>query len=102
MGWQPIETAPKDGTQILLAAMLPETPDHFARVAYVESGCFEHVVNDEDDIWDVADNTEPRWRGREAGVYWHGWSPESTFDHRGRQVRVDEFTLWMPLPEPPA
>lgn len=47
-GWQPIETAPKDGTDVLLWAAVPGTKDYIA-----VSGYFDEM----DDAWTGAVNS---------------------------------------------
>jgi len=70
--WQPIETAPKDGTVILLATS--KVDDGHMQTAY----------------WDECDGiaegkTAWAWHHTDAGLYWH----------------KDMFTHWMPLPAAP-
>lgn len=76
MTWQPIETAPKDGTHILGLC----TGAH----------------------WDVGEDCySPRnHRGQFVSeIYWDGYNWSLTFDaNMGADVDV---ALWMPLPEPP-
>lgn len=72
--WQPIETAPKDGTQILLfdpsGTWDPDLASFSPRVAV--------------GAWKDFPNGHGEWRG-----YYSGLSA------------VEEPTHWMPLPEPP-
>lgn len=70
--WQPIETAPKDGTHIdLYAKRWRSQADDFIHSRFTD--CWwskgDHMVNN-----------QPRWSGIEIG-----WFP----------------THWMPLPDPP-
>ncbi|GGD30989.1 DUF551 domain-containing protein [Aureimonas glaciei] len=78
--WQPIETAPKDGTIVDL------WHDEFGRNA----NCY----------WGV-----PQHECGEAGRYcdsdWHD-TPEGWVDSAYNQTTfLDGFTHWMPLPAPP-
>lgn len=71
--WQPISTAPKDGTALLL----------FSRTHGIVEGCFEQV-----DGGGHPENGPP--------IYW--WtSPWVEFIDGS----YDAPTHWMPLPEPP-
>jgi hypothetical protein len=73
--WQPIETAPKDGTEILLFTtyLADEYYDETFSTVQIGSWDFGH------------DTVEAIWR-RPAG-----WAC----------VKIGEPTHWMPLPEPP-
>jgi hypothetical protein len=77
MEWQPIETAPKDGTEVILGWDM-------ASVWIVRNGWF-HDGND--------------WRGFDLDdVGW--WS----YRHSVTQEKLEGYdtpTHWMPLPEPP-
>ena len=85
--WQPIETAPRDGTEILVWYELATVP--IVHIAWF--------------------NSEHEWH--RTGQYFGGW--ESLDDWLGwwsytrssiTQERLDEDrepTHWMPLPEPP-
>jgi len=102
-GWLPMDTAPKDGTHILLAVI--DTDNGF--VGYVERGFFELVDEDEDDgPWDIRDG-EPwcSYEGRSAGLYWCYSCGPNEFDSRGIRfldyTDNSKFTHWMPLPKPP-
>lgn len=71
--WQPIETAPKDGTRIIMT-----------NGAWVDFGWFSHSV----------------WLGpRAAKGAWVGDDPR---DGRGALDGIHEPTHWMPLPAPPS
>lgn len=72
MNWQPIETAPKDDTRILLA-------DH----EYVAIG-----------RWRLAIQADEGWQEREA---WMTWDCEDALF----SGRFDNPTHWAPLPSPP-
>jgi hypothetical protein len=80
-GWQPIATAPKDGTEILIAG---------GRV---------HLGSD-----DMDDGKGHKHKGvslalwnERAGGYWYQPGTETT-SHGGNSF---EPTHWMPLPQPP-
>ena len=64
--WQPIATAPKDGTDILLAEWRPHFKSVGDRYGEIDIGC-----------WHTDD----------------GWI--------SNYGRVEEPTMWMPLPKPP-
>jgi len=72
--WQPIETAPKDGTQIILAEL-----DGGGEVKHIDVGC-----------WDLIDE------GWESDIRpYHGWTSNSwPFNDEGPNH-------WIPLPSPP-
>lgn len=77
-GWQPIETAPKDGTEIGVWLVFTPTQEDWR----TGLGGFER--------FDVAS-----W---DAGCSNPGWERE-----QGWQTHwVGEPTHWMPLPEPPS
>jgi hypothetical protein len=71
--WQPIETAPKDGTPVLIAecGQLSNGIDHW----YIDTAinCYELDVR-ERDVWT---------------------------EREGSKVVCDSPTHWMPLPKPP-
>ena len=78
MEWQPIETAPRDGTWVLLCGF--ETPDTSDSITNGWGACvvgkgFEH--SDVDDPWEV-------------GIY-----------DNFCELSVYDPTHWMPLPKPP-
>jgi hypothetical protein len=77
--WQPIETAPKDGTRILV---------------YEPSGGLDEVFAC---VWGVywpGPRNVPEYAARRA----NGWVE---FDGMDDRQTVDEPTHWMPLPVPP-
>ena len=76
MTWQPIETAPKDGTAILVADFLNEEPK--VRFPLISSAC-----------WVVSEHI-PEWR---KGT----WVGSLFEDFTGFKVRF-EPTHWQPLP----
>ena len=79
MTWQPIETAPKDGTEVLV----------WAQWDWDAVGDCE----DEPFSWRVAS-----WRDRFRSPYTHGfWSETSNpYSDIARSPKA-----WMPLPQPP-
>jgi len=74
MGWQPIETAPKDGTEIL-AWVQPRTSRGFSVLARWYSDKFS----------------------KDPQPYWMLLMPSRTCEFD----RHNQPTHWMPLPEPP-
>lgn len=93
MDWQPIETAPKDGTAVLLA--------------YFRHGCLN---------WACAAEYGTATRGHVHCASYSGWFPLLpllTCPDRGRKAGRSDLpdgivsprdyppTHWMPLPEPP-
>ncbi len=72
--WQPIETAPRDGSFILVAALLPTG-----------------------NVWRVV---AMRWRNITKRR--HGqWFRTQRWVGGGLHVSDEQFKGWMPLPEPP-
>lgn len=74
-GWRPIETAPKDGTDILLAEI--QKVDGKWHYGEIDVGCWMR---------------EPMSRDEYGRDYWF-WA--------SNYGRVEEPTHWQPLPEPP-
>lgn len=77
--WQPIETAPKDGTRIMLWR------------GYTTYGVWAEMV--------IAEWHDDAWRWPSDTQSTHGdWSQDEIYD--GYESAKD-FTHWMPLPEAP-
>ena len=74
VNWQPIQTAPKDGTRFLGFCEVPVYNEDAGNTA-VEK---EHVV-----------------------AYWCGPLGILPYPYRGTITKGMRFTHWMPLPEPP-
>lgn len=69
--WQPIETAPKDGTEILIS-----DGDYIAIAEWRDDASFKQFENGPG--WQIFDCEDP----------FYSWA-------------TDSATHWMPLPEPP-
>lgn len=81
MDWQPIETAPRDGTRVMLWR------------GFTAIGSWSEMVIAEwvDDAW--------RWPDHHDNPSTHGdWSEENIADG---YEDAKSFTHWMPLPSPP-
>ena len=79
MDWQPIETAPKDGTKVLV--YVPSDSIYPTAAQYVSPEYFEREYGDRDYM--------------EAGWRWAFGYPSDFHEE------VVEPTHWMPLPPPP-
>lgn len=80
--WQPIETAPRDGSPVLMAALGIENTGWMRGV--VRWGCRAHCLSSR---WHDCSETKP-----ECNMTWLG-----TLGH----AYGVPITHWMPLPEPP-
>lgn len=77
--WQPIETAPKDGTPILIYEPFSE---------YIDEGIY--IVEWRTERYVVRSSSYKCW------VVQHTYQ-----DEQGGEVTIDNPTHWIPLPEPP-
>jgi hypothetical protein len=80
--WQPIETAPKDGTRILVALKNP----------------IPRIGRDDLRLWDGLQFVA-RHPGLAADGFDVGWNVAAPVGHGG--FPDDWMAGWMPLPEPP-
>ena len=86
--WQPIETAPRDGTSLLLWTRAG------VMVGWWDEGSEDHAPD--------SPGHDPGWfagSGDDAAM--PGRSPEHGF-HAYHYAALNQPTHWMPLPEPPA
>lgn len=96
MEWKPIETAPKDCSEVLL--YVRNQYGRGVRCVARWYGKFQLEVG-EDHYGDWGDWHEP------SGQYYchEGWYEETFYSDDGIIAAVhDDPTHWMPLPEPPA
>lgn len=78
--WQPIETAPKDGTEIDL------WHEEFGRYSDCHWGLPEHCCGE---------------YGRYCDSDWHAMKEGWIMSILNELLDADSFTHWMPLPAPP-
>ena len=80
MSWQPIETAPRDGTWVMLTG----------------GSCIEYRWDGDNEPTCVAGQWTAYLNGREVQGHW-----QFAWYDGGYYGRYDNPTHWMPLPEPP-
>lgn len=86
MQWQPIETAPKDGTSILIF-----TTGKFWRDGWSDEDGWRHK-NEKPHVLEAF--WSKKWYNHDIG----GWMPANCDEEYGQ---LYEATHWMPMPEPP-
>jgi hypothetical protein len=89
IAWQPIETAPKDGTEVLLGRLAVDSDDWDASTL---------------GWWIEAEEDGPDSMGHNAGFVDYAFStfhPSRDFGSESHRYEALKPTHWMPLPPPP-
>lgn len=83
MQWLPIDTAPKDGTDILVCYEMATVP--IVHIAHYDS--------DEHDMWEYQGS-----KSKEDAVGWWSFVQNSVSQHKLCKEDYNAPTHWMPLP----